>query len=92
MKLDIKSVAIGVLCSFTLMLAFGYSSTTGDNLFVRSAITWALVVPQNGKVLARAYDGKAFIIDVDSSKATKVEYDKTKISVMTEQILLSGID
>ncbi len=92
MKLDIKSVVIGALCGFMLISAFGYTSTISDGRFVSRDITWAMVVPQNGKVLARAYDGKAFIIDVDSSKATRVEYDKMKVLITTEQIVFSGRD
>jgi hypothetical protein len=92
MKLDTKSVLLGVLFSLTLIFGFGYTGITSEDRFVSGYIDWAIVVPSNGKVLARAYDGKAFIIDVDSSKATRVEYDKTKLLVTTEQIVLADKD
>lgn len=92
MKFDVKSVVIGVLGSFLLMFVFGYTERGGEGQLIPSAITWAMVVPPGGKVLAKAADGKAFLIDVDSSRATKVEFDKTRIAVTTEQVVLSGKD
>ena len=92
MKLDVKSVVIGVLCSVTLMFVFGYTSTSEMELFAPQSITWAMVVPASGKVLARADDGTAFVIDVGNSKAKKVEYDPKKTSVLNDILVLSGQD
>ena len=92
MKLDTKSVVIGVLCSLLLISAFGYTSTTTEDRLVSGDIDWAMVVPSNGKVLARAYDGTAFVIDVPSAKAKKVEYDPKKTSVLNDILVLSSQD
>ena len=92
MKLDIKSAVFGVLCGLTLTFAFGYTGTTGGGQFISNDITWAMVVPPDGKVLARAYDGGAFVIDIASSKAKRVEHDPRKIDVICEQVILSGKD
>ncbi len=92
MKLDIKSVAIGVLSSLLLVSAFGYTRVTGEDQFISGYINWAMAVPSDGKVLARAYDGTAFVIDVASSKAKKVEYDPKKTSVMNDILILSSRD
>ncbi len=90
MKLDTKSVLLGVLFSLTLIFGFGYTSATVDRQLVTNAITWAMVVPSDGKVLARAYDGTAFVIDIANSKAKKVEYDPKKSSFMNDILVLSS--
>ena len=91
MKLDIKSLAIGIASCLILTLTFGYTNTyTGETTqLISTGINWAMAVPSDGKVLARGVDGKAFIIDVDTAEAFKVEFDPRKSSVMNEVLILA---
>jgi len=86
MKLDAKSIVVGLVSGIFLILGLG----AGEN--VEFPAKWGLIVPAGSKVLARDIERRAFIVDIDSGQAVRVEYDPTKTAASKVQLTLGGRD
>lgn len=82
MKIDLKSIVIGLALGSLLILVFGAVETRD------LGIKWGLIVPAGSKVLVRDTAHNAFIVDVDKGQAVRVEYDPTKTAAPTMQLTL----
>jgi len=69
MKIDLKSLIVGLAIGAMLMLAFGAGRDAGS---VRSFAGFGFAVPSGGKALVKEKTGDAFIIDVDTGKADRI--------------------
>ena len=86
MKFDLKSVIVGLVLGSILILAFGAVETRDF------PVKWGLIVPSGSKVLVRDIERKAFIVDVDSGQAVRVEHDPTKTAASKVQLTLGARD
>ena len=84
MKLDLKSIVIGLALGSLLILVFGAIGTKD------LGIEWGLIVPAGSKVLVRDTAYNAFIVDIDNGQAVRVEYDPTKTAASKMQLTLGA--
>ena len=87
MKFDMKSVVIGLLAGVVIVLIFGSNgaqSTAPD----KYGVTWGLIVPPTSKLLVKDAKNEAFIVDVATARATRVEYDPAKTAAPEVQLTL----
>lgn len=86
MKFDLKSIVAGLVLGVMLILVFGAVEVRDIG------VKWGLIVPSGSKVLVRDVERKAFIVDVDSGQAVRIEYDPTKTAAPKMQLTLGGRD
>ena len=83
MKFDLKSVVVGLVLGALLALVIGAGEVRD------SAVRWGLIVPANNKALVRSEGGGAFLVDINSGEAVRVEYDPTKTTASKAHLTLS---
>ena len=71
MKIDLKSVVVGLLLGVVLMTAAGAARSRG----VTSAV-FGFAVPAGSKAVVKGINGDAFIINVDTARAQWVLFKK----------------
>jgi len=87
MKFDMKSAVIGLLAGVVLVLIFG-SNGTRPVAPSEYGVGWGLIVPPTSKLLVKDAKNDAFIVDVATARATRVEYDPTKTAAPVVQLTL----
>jgi hypothetical protein len=68
MSVEVRSVIIGLFLGFVIMLVCGAGKIAGTYI--------GYGVPAGGKVVVRAFNGEAFVIDVDTANAERVLFKK----------------
>jgi hypothetical protein len=68
MNIETRSIIIGLLLGVIIMLVCGAGKMAGTYI--------GYGVPAGGKVVVRAYNGEAFVIDVDTARAKRVLFKK----------------
>ncbi len=66
LKLDVKTLAIGVVLGAILVIALGAGSGSAD------ADRFGIAVGNNGSAVVKAQDGSLYIVDIRSGMATLV--------------------
>lgn len=68
MKFDLKSIIIGLLLGILIMIVSGASGIGSAEI--------GFGVPSGGKAIVKAFNGEAFIIDVNTAMAKRVLFKK----------------
>ncbi|MHC4149178.1 MAG: hypothetical protein ACYSR5_06815 [Planctomycetota bacterium] len=74
MKFDLKSAVIGLLAGVVLVLIFGSNGAQTVAPY-GYGVGWGLIVPPTSKLLVKDAKSDAFIVDVATARATRVNYD-----------------
>jgi hypothetical protein len=87
MKFDMKSAVIGLLAGAAIVLILG-SNGAQPAAPDKYGVTWGLIVPPTSKLLVKDAKNEAFIVDVATARAARVEYDPTKTAAPVVQLTL----
>ena len=68
MKMDIKSVLLGVFMGILLMFGLGARQSDGND--------WGIAVPTGGKVLVKDDQGTALIVNIDTGKVDRIVFKR----------------